>query len=271
MITKICPRCENPFQVYESDVNRRKYCSRFCKAPPVINSCPICGGLFRRKPSHADEQTCSLACGHELRRRNFAAKAEAALGEPLIEGLERRVKEGMRMAEIARDCGFSDTRAIHRLMADLGIARRTRSDSVKLQWKENESRRAAFGQTISEWKRSHPNEAIEHSLIGNVTLQNTSPTSIERRLMEALDQAGIAYQFQYVVGNKFLCDLAFPEAMLIVECDGEYWHSTPKQRKRDVSKDAYLQACGYTVLRLSDKQIEQNVTACVHAIQALIR
>jgi len=204
-----------------------------------------------------------------LRRRNFAKKAEQALGEPLKAGIERRLAEGVDMRDIAAACGFTDTRAVGNIMAMLGIPKRSSSDSVRLQWRNNAERKAAFGQTISEWKRQHPIEAMQHSLIGNLSLQNTSPTSIEKRLMDALDVAGIPYEFQYVIGKKFLCDFAFPEAVLIVECDGAYWHSTAKQRRRDASKDAYLQACGYTVLRLSDKQIETDVHACVRAIQAL--
>lgn len=235
-----------------------------------IRICPVCNAEYTRKDHPERYDTCSLKCGHELRRRNFMSNAEQALGEPLKEGIERRMKEGAHLIDIARACGFSDARHLYPIMDRLGIQRRTRSESVKLQWKNNEMRRAAFGQTISDWKQAHPNEAIEHSLIGNLKLQNTSPTSIEKKLMGAMHWVNLQYEFQYVVGGKFICDFAFPKEMLIVECDGEYWHSTPKQRKRDASKDAYLQACGYTVLRLSDKRIEQDVESCVHAIMKLL-
>lgn len=241
------------------------------KATYTIENCAICGAQFRRKLSKAGTLTCSLACGHELRRLNFVIKAQLRLGEPLREGIERRLAEGQHMSDIAHACGVTDVRNLYPIMDRLGIPRRSRAESIRLQWKDNEVRRAQFGQTISAWKQQHPAEAMAHSLIGNLALQQTSPTSIERRLADALNAAGISFKFQYVVGDKFLCDFAFPHAMLIVECDGEYWHSTPQQRKRDASKDAYLQACGYTVLRLSDKRIEQDVDSCIHAIKSLLQ
>lgn len=233
-----------------------------------IRNCAICDTPY--KSSHARTATCSRPCGYEMLSRRRIADAEKSLGEPLKEGIERRMAEGMTVTDIARACGMKEPRNFYPIMERLGIPRRSRSESVKLQWKDNETRRAAIGSTFSEWAKSHPAEAMANSIKANLILQNTSPTSIERRLMDALHGCNIPYEFQYVVGDKFLCDFAFPQGMLIVECDGEYWHSTPKQRARDASKDAYLQACGYTVLRLSDKRIEQDADSCVHAIMKLL-
>lgn len=269
-VTLTCVRCGKTFTAPPCEA-WRKTCSPACRKTSITRPCAICGTEYQVKPSHAHMLCCSLECGHELRRRNFAAKAEQALGEPLKEGITRRLADGWDMRDIAKACGFTDTRAVHRLMQQLDIPMRPASESVRMQWRNNAERRAAIGQLFSDWSRNHPIEAMQHSIAANLALQTTSPTSIERRLMDALDAAGIPYTFQYVVGNKFLCDFAFPDAMLIVECDGTYWHSTPKQRRRDASKDAYLQACGYTVLRFSDKQLEQNVAGCVSAIRALLR
>lgn len=89
-------------------------------------------------------------------------------------------------------------------------------------------------------------------------------------MMTALDSAGVAYEYQYPIGNSygliFACDFAFPQSKLIVETDGDYWHSLPKMIKRDKHKDAYLHAAGYTVLRFTETQINQDANACVHLI-----
>jgi very-short-patch-repair endonuclease len=235
------------------------------KAIYGTRQCAVCGADY--KSSHAEIACCSLACGHELRRRNAVAKVEARIGEPMARAIERRLDQGMTMQQVAKDLGVSDSRFLHRVMDAAGIVRRTRSEAVRLQWEGNDSRREAFGATISAWKRANPDAAREHSLIGNVALQTTSPTSIERALMSALGAAGIAYEFQYVVGGKFLCDFAFPAARLIVETDGSYWHRSERQRKRDASKDAYLSACGFTVLRLSEPEIKHSLDSCLRRIQ----
>jgi very-short-patch-repair endonuclease/transposase-like protein len=238
----------------------------------VPKVCAHCGGSYSVKASQASRNRyCSKACKNAAQRTERQASIEKQYSKPIRDVLDDLYnQQQMGIKAIARLLGMSD-HTLWEWFDQLGIPRRGRSEAVKGQWRNNEIRRAAWGQTISEWKHAHPADAMEHSLIGNLTLQNTSPTRIERALMDALAAAGIAYVFQFVVGDKFLCDFAFPAAMLIVECDGEYWHSTPKQRRRDTSKDAYLQACGYTVIRFSDKQIEHDVNACVAAIAAILR
>lgn len=180
-------------------------------------------------------------------------------------------QEGMGIKAIARHIGTSD-RTVWNWFDELSIPRRNRSDAVRLQWVDNDERRVAMSeQAKTQAAQSSKDERRAFSLLGNTTLQNLrGPTSIERRLMQALDCASIAYQFQYAVGGKFLCDFAFIDAMLIVECDGTYWHNKPRQQKQDASKDAYLRACGYTVLRLSDKRINENIEECVQAIKLLL-
>lgn len=229
--------------------------------------CVICGAPVGN--SDVRKVCCSDECGRERRRRNFQQKAEQALGEPLLVGITRRLDAGEYMADIARACGLADTRALHRIMAVLGIPRRTSSEATRLQWRDNDARRAATGERFRRWLQAHPETARARSVRANLILQRTSPTSIERRLMKGLDAAAIAYVFQYSVGDKFLCDFGFPDARLIAECDGRYWHSSAKQRARDTSKDAYLRACGYTVLRLSDERIKSDLDGCVHAIRLL--
>jgi hypothetical protein len=97
------------------------------------------------------------------------------------------------------------------------------------------------------------------------------PTSIERAMRGALDGAGVAYVFQFPIFStlglkRFVCDFVIPAAMLVVECDGDYWHSKPGAKSRDKRRDAYLRACGYTVLRFSETEIERDVAACVQSV-----
>lgn len=101
--------------------------------------------------------------------------------------------------------------------------------------------------------------------------QQESPTDIERALMQALDAAGVAYEYQYVVGDRFMCDFGFPEAGLVVEADGSYWHQTDAQKARDAAKDAYVHAHGVTVLRFGEVAIKTDPGACVNEIMRRLR
>lgn len=233
-----------------------------------VRSCAICGGPY--SSSHARERCCSLKCGHELRRRNMITRLEARLGEPVQVALKRRLEAGLSMTAITAQFGLSDVRAIGRLMDRFGFPRPTKSEAVRKQWVGATDRRAKQAAFLGNYVRADPERTRANSIRANLKLQTTSPTSIERALMTALDGAGIAYEFQYVVGGKFLCDFAFPEAQLIVETDGSYWHRTERQKKRDASKDAYLRACGYEVLRLTDVEVTQHLTRSLEKIQALL-
>ena len=45
----------------------------------------------------------------------------------------------------------------------------------------------------------------------------------------------------------------------IIQWDGVYWHNKPKRKNLDISQDAYLKKCGYNVLRITDKQIKNDI------------
>lgn len=97
------------------------------------------------------------------------------------------------------------------------------------------------------------------------------PTSIERLMRDALDRAGIIYEFQYPIYNSaglklYACDFAIPSARLIIECDGNYWHAQPKVIASDKRKDGYLKSHGYNVLRFTETEIKQDVNRCVQVV-----
>jgi very-short-patch-repair endonuclease len=80
-------------------------------------------------------------------------------------------------------------------------------------------------------------------------------TSIEIIVKRWLDSNHVQYVHPFVLGDKFECDFAIPKASIIIECDGEYWHSRPDMVRRDNAKDAYAKKCGWTVIRLMGGEI----------------
>lgn len=85
------------------------------------------------------------------------------------------------------------------------------------------------------------------------------PTSIERKLYEELKNRGILFERQYLINGKFVVDAYVPSLNLVIEADGDYWHSLDKMIKRDRAKNAYLAKCGYKLLRLPEHQINSGV------------
>lgn len=240
--TYTCLTCGRSF---ESSNPKPQYCSRPCRDQNPERkqrysqmfrqipdrACAYCGATFR--PIARDQECCSFECGR-LKLRTHQ-------------------RDDVTHCEI---CG--------RELTKRQISNQTRYCS-----------RSCHGERIKQWHTEPEIKQFFRSHGARLAAEGQrGPTSIERAMMAALDRAGVAYQYQYPIANSygliFSCDFGFPYARLIVECDGDYWHALPRVIERDRHKDAYLQACGYTVLRFSETQINQDVEACVQAILRLL-
>ena len=93
-----------------------------------------------------------------------------------------------------------------------------------------------------------------------------TPTRPERLLRAELQRRGIQHEFQYPTRSGYIADFAFPDIRLIIEVDGEVWHSSLEARKRDRFRDHRLRKGGWTVLRYPATEIEADVGRVVDAI-----
>lgn len=84
------------------------------------------------------------------------------------------------------------------------------------------------------------------------------PTSIEKKVYEELKARGLLFEKQKLINGRFLVDAYIPSLNLVIEADGNYWHSLEKVKKRDKTKNAYLTKCGYKLLRLSETEIKDG-------------
>ena len=95
------------------------------------------------------------------------------------------------------------------------------------------------------------------------------PTSIEVQVRNALIAAGVDFVFQFSVpGTPYVADFYVPRTTTILEADGEYWHSRPKDVLHDAKRDAVLARFGYRVVRLGEKQIRAGATECLGVLTA---
>ena len=81
-------------------------------------------------------------------------------------------------------------------------------------------------------------------------------SELERRLRElvlssSLPRALVNHHVPGSSGRLHECDLVFAGARLIVEADGDAYHSKRSQKERDARKQADLEAAGWLVERLS--------------------
>ena len=107
-----------------------------------------------------------------------------------------------------------------------------------------------FGQ-VEELKR--------RGLKGLIIQQNSKePTSIEKKVYNELKSRHLLFETQKLINGKFLVDAYIPSLNLIIEADGDYWHNLDRVKKKDKAENAYLDKCGYNMLRLSETEINNG-------------
>lgn len=102
---------------------------------------------------------------------------------------------------------------------------------------------------------------LKRLLTAKDTLELFDVPALERLLGEELKKRNVKFRPQHVITQYGKCryrlDFAVfcPKGRLAIECDGEKWHSSPSRRKKDAARDRWLARRGWTMLRLSEKDI----------------
>jgi len=103
------------------------------------------------------------------------------------------------------------------------------------------------------------NKRREYALLGRQALDRSKkPTNIERIVYAYLEKRNIVFEKQKLVNKRFLVDVFIPKNNLVIECDGEYWHNLDRVKKKDKAENAYLDKCGFNMLRLKEGEILNN-------------
>lgn len=83
-------------------------------------------------------------------------------------------------------------------------------------------------------------------------------SKLEQRLAAALTEAGLPYIQQFLpIGFNRPADFLILGAGLIVEVDGDYWHSRPGAQENDDAKDSWFLSHGYAVVRLPECELNR--------------
>jgi len=110
-------------------------------------------------------------------------------------------------------------------------------------------------------------DIVEKLFRGHQQLQKSKPTKLEQKLFQILAELGIEYTPYAIIKPKFIVDAQVDK--IIVQADGEWWHGHPRfspfndrqiaQQKRDAAQDAYLRSCGFTIVRIWEREMCMEV------------
>ena len=63
---------------------------------------------------------------------------------------------------------------------------------------------------------------------------------------------------QVIILDKYLVDILLPTKNIIIEWDGNHWHSLPKSIIRDKLRDEDLNKNNYKIIRFTETQIKER-------------
>lgn len=117
--------------------------------------------------------------------------------------------------------------------------------------------------------RKNDPEYRDHIRSQGFKIQRGRRTSLEKKGYDLLDNLGIYYIPQYIISNKFCVDTFLPQHQIIIQFDGDYWHGHPdrfpnpdsrqiRRMKLDRSQDAYMEKCGYLVIRIWETDMNKH-------------
>ena len=105
-------------------------------------------------------------------------------------------------------------------------------------------------------------------------------TKLELKMKEILNDLNIPFKHQFRLGNH-LYDFYILNTNILIEADGNYWHSNPKiysklnktqqkQRQRDIRNEALAKENGFVVLRFWESDILNNTEKVIKHIKGKI-
>ena len=137
------------------------------------------------------------------------------------------------------------------------------------QWKGGKPKCIDCGKLLKHYRSKHCSDCYHKGITHEEGIRRwakgfetrksfTGPTSIERKLYQELKDRGLLFETQKLINGHFLVDAYVPSLNLVIEADGDYWHSLDKSVKQDKAKNAYLTKCGFGLLRISETNINNG-------------
>ncbi len=275
MISRTCPLCNKVFQ-FEKGRSDPKYCNRKCaniaKRNRITKKCEQCGGSFSIKPNKGHQIYCSIQCAGKAKEQEKLSLTCLHCGSIFAVGQNR---PDAKYCSLSCKIDASKNEVKDRKCKYCGKTfhahRRKYATycSINCSHKDSSHKIECTCETCgSKFFRHNYNSSRRYC--SHKCFQRTKKsTSIELKVKAILDKLNVEYEEQVGL-DKFTCDFLV-ENSLVIETDGTYWHSIPSAIERDKRKNKCVKRHGYTILRLPEQKINEDIDACELLIVATLR
>jgi len=132
-------------------------------------------------------------------------------------------------------------------------------------------RRAKVGNKYSLGRRLSP-ESIEK--LRQARLRQSFPTkmtAIERLLRDEFRKRRLKFEMHKTMFGRFQPDFVFESARLVVQADGDYWHTLPGRIEADHAFNKAATSEGWNVWRFGEREIRMHAPVCARAVARFVR
>lgn len=115
----------------------------------------------------------------------------------------------------------------------------------------SDSVRKKISETITRLFKENP-EYREKIKIARAKQKRVYESTHEKLIQKELKKRKIKFKkhrYMKEIKHAYQCDI-FIEPKLVIEIDGEYWHSRPKTKAMDLLRTAEMEEQGFTVIRI---------------------
>lgn len=248
---------------------RQRFCSPTCRnqARPrtPIAVCPTCGTEFEAISTGKGQprkRFCSAQCATGL---TLSDKELILFLYPLY-GADAVAS----MLDVDRDKVQSLANKNHVKLTTETNKRLVHEKAREYMSANNPMKSADAREKVRQYWLSHPDHmatVMAHMRTESRQYQKNKPSKLEQKLRLYLEELGVEYEPSAIIKDKFIVDIRIGN--LILEADGDWWHGHPrfaplnerqlKQKVRDASRNKYLTACGYTVIRIWESDMSLDL------------
>jgi very-short-patch-repair endonuclease/endogenous inhibitor of DNA gyrase (YacG/DUF329 family) len=251
----ICEVCGEMFEVHlhylQTGSRSGRYCSKICfdqaQSRKIAITCQTCGKVVHVPPSQATRRYCSNKC------------AGPHLGELFRKRVERRCRRCGKVMSIPQSqikyaphnyCSLWCQHAASRVLKACAYCHKP------FRTKRSRVSTARYCSRECKWR------AQVGIVLGN------GISKAETTFAEALRARGAVFERNVPIG-RWNADILFADQRLVIEFDGDYWHSLPSSVRRDKMKDRFLTARGYRVVRVREGEWKADPERVIAEVLAI--
>lgn len=224
----------------------------FAAGPGAVLSHRAAGALWRVRPDTIIEVTCAHRRGSTL---SFVARRSAALPAD-----EMTVVDGIPVTTMPRTlldlAAVLPMRPLERAIEQAEVLRLT--DALSL------------GDLVERHPGRRGIRKIRAILARGDLGLDVTRSELERRFLEFVRAAGLPRPGVNAIVEGYECDVVWRDELLIVELDGHATHGTDEAYERDRGRDRALAAAGWTVIRVTWRQLHNERVALERDLRRLL-